>query len=541
MPMETGMPPTMNVEQSAGTQPRAPEVRGWRVLRLLGVGGAAAVWLVEPAAGGEPRALKCLRPYDGREASAQADLRREVRLLGRYEHPHLVRVHDALALPGGQGCGLLMDYAAGGSLGALLAARGRLGVGETVTVLTPLLQALAFLHADGVTHADVAPGNVLFTAEGKPLLADLGLARMVGEAGGAGRAGTPGFTDPAGGGRGLRLAPEADVYAAAALGWTCLAGTAPPEAAARPPLPVIAPAVPAELAAALEAGLDPDPASRPSAAELAHAVYRSARAEPLDLSAAVHESVLPELLTRERAAAPPPPRRRRRSTPPGPGRIGRRGRRSARPGGSPGTGSARRSAGPGARRSALPVLLGAAVVLALGALAAVGLHLPGGGSAASPAAARTEPAAVTAAPPATPGDAGIPAEVRSRLAAANPATALTGLAWLRAYALRTGRPELLAEVNASGSPAAVRDSALAARLGGHLFAGLGITVSGVSAAPARGGRSDVTATAVTSGFTERDRLGGALRMQPAATVQRLTLVLRNDGGRWRIEDVRQAR
>ncbi|MBT1002119.1 protein kinase [Paenarthrobacter sp. DKR-5] len=532
----------MNVEQSAGAQPRAPEVRGWRVLRLLGVGGAAAVWLVEPAAGGEPRALKCLRQYAGKEASAQADLRREVRLLGRYEHPHLVRVHDALALPGAHGCGLLMDYAAGGSLGALLAARGRLGVGETVTVLPPLLQALAFLHADGVTHADVAPGNVLFTAEGKPLLADLGLARIVGEARGAGRAGTPGFTDPAGAGRGLRLAPEADVYAAAALGWTCLAGTAPPEAAVRPPLPVIAPAVPAELAAALEAGLDPDPASRPSAAELAHAVYRSARAEPLDLSAAVHESVLPELLTREQAAAPRRPHRRRRSTPPGPRRIARRGRLSARPGGPPGTRrGAGRSAGPGARRSALPVLLGAAVVLALGALAAVGLHLPGGGSAAPAAAARTEPAAVTDAPPATPGDAGIPAEVRARLAAADPATALTGLAWLRAYALRTGRPELLAEVNASGSPAAVRDSALAARLGGHLFAGLGITVSGVSAAPASGGRSDVTATAVTSGFTERDRLGGALRMQPAATVQRLTLVLRNDGGRWRIEDVRQAR
>jgi hypothetical protein len=42
-------------------------------------------------------------------------------------------------------------------------------VGETVTVLTPVAQALAYLHGQGFTHADVSPGNVLFTAHGKEL------------------------------------------------------------------------------------------------------------------------------------------------------------------------------------------------------------------------------------------------------------------------------------------------------------------------------------------------------------------------------------
>ena len=74
-----------------------------------------------------------------------------------------------------------MDYAPGGSLRQLVGARGRLSVGETVTVLTPIAQVLAYLHGRGFTHGDVSPGNVLFTAHGKPLLADLGVARMVGD------------------------------------------------------------------------------------------------------------------------------------------------------------------------------------------------------------------------------------------------------------------------------------------------------------------------------------------------------------------------
>ena len=78
--------------------------------------------------------------------------------------------------------GLIMDYAAGGSLGQLVAGRGELGPGETVTVLTPIAQALAYLHGQGFTHGDVSPGNVLFTAHGKPLLADLGVARMAADA-----------------------------------------------------------------------------------------------------------------------------------------------------------------------------------------------------------------------------------------------------------------------------------------------------------------------------------------------------------------------
>ena len=190
--------------------------------------------------------------------------------------------------------------AAGGSLGQLVAGRGRLGPGETVTVLTPIAQALAYLHGQGFTHGDVSPGNVLFTAHGKPLLADLGVARMVADAAAVADAGTEGFRDPAPvDAVRAGLQPERDVYSLAALGWYCLTGRAPEPGAQRPPLPLLVPGVPAALAAALESGLQEDRRLRPSAAELAAAVHRSAVAVPVDLSVSVHPTGHP-------AAADPP-------------------------------------------------------------------------------------------------------------------------------------------------------------------------------------------------------------------------------------------
>ena len=135
-----------------------------------------------------------------------------------------------------------MDYAAGGSLAQLVNCRGALSVGEAVTVLTPLAQVLGYLHGKGFMHSDVAPCNVLFAAHGKPLLADLGISRMVGDAAATFPAGTDGFVDPAPV-DGLRagLQPERDVYSAAAVGWYCLTGKAPEPGPSRPPLSLLVP------------------------------------------------------------------------------------------------------------------------------------------------------------------------------------------------------------------------------------------------------------------------------------------------------------
>ena len=304
----------------------APEVPGYVVGRELGRGGSASVWLVREERTLREFAVKCFDPPEvlsppvhdaGDPGMVRRDredsVRRELRILSTLDHDHLVKAHDVVRLRGAAdgGLGLVMDYAAGGSLAQLVNCRGPLGVGETVTVLTPIAQALGYLHGKGFMHSDVAPGNVLFTAHGKPLLADLGVTRMVGDAAGSFLAGTDGFLDPAPVDA-LRagLQPERDVYSAAAVGWYCLTGKAPERGPNRPPLSLVVPDVPAALASALEAGLKEDRRERPTALEFAAAIYRSADAAPVDLAGAVHPTVLPELLTRRNL---PPSRTARRA------------------------------------------------------------------------------------------------------------------------------------------------------------------------------------------------------------------------------------
>ncbi|MCT9626831.1 serine/threonine protein kinase [Pseudarthrobacter equi] len=556
---------------------QAPDVPGFAVDRLLGRGSSASVWLVAEQATGRKYAVKCFHPGSGesrgRGETSEDAVRREIRILSVLDHQHLVRAHDAVSLhPGPPGdaegqapTALIMDYASGGSLGQLLGSRGRLSVGETVTVLTPIAQALSYLHGKGFTHGDVSPGNVLFTGQGKPMLSDLGIARMLGDpAGGAGH-GTPGFVDPAPvDAVRAGLQPERDVYAAAALGWFCLTGVAPPRTADRPPLPLLVPGVPVDLAAALEAGLSEDRRLRPTAGALATAVYRSAAPVPVDLSAAVHPTVIPELLTRRHVPPPSPGRlkerlgtlRRRVATPPRltavPAATGEPARRKDT-GGAPVR--SRKHAGGrrnGAHRSVTPTgarqrrtvlatgaAAGAAMVLWLTPLSQVALGTldpAGDGRAAAEAASATagDSAAVQAGGPAALDEA------RALAASAQPADALRGLAALRDHAFRSGQVDLLAEVNASGSPAAAADHLTAERLSasGRVLSGFISTLSDIRTEPGpTDSRAVVQATAATSAWEEKDTTGTVAAKGAAAPGQPLRLVLIAEDGKWRISEI----
>ena len=158
---------------------------------------------------------------------------REAHLLAGIEHPHVVRLHAATALDDGT-VALVLDLVDGGSYAAVVAARGHLHPGEIVTALAPVTRAVADLHALGVVHADLSPGNVLFTRQGRPMVSDLGVATLFGELPEVVHA-TEGFVAPE-----VMLGepptPASDVYSLGALAWFGLTGGAPPLPALRPAL-----------------------------------------------------------------------------------------------------------------------------------------------------------------------------------------------------------------------------------------------------------------------------------------------------------------
>lgn len=247
-------------------------VPGYQVLGLLGRGASGEVRRGVARATGVSVALKRIAVTDGRHREA---IGREAAVLAVLDHPGLVRLHETVITPGGAVV-LVLDLADGGSLAELLARRGRLTAGEVITALTPIAAALAHAHAHGVVHGDVSAANVLFTVEGRPMLADLGMSRLLDE--GAGpqlglAAFTTAYVDPLVA-AGAAPDPASDVFALGALAFHALCGE-----------PVWQSADPAEVAEAAVLGGPPRPAERLRAAgvpqAVADVVLRALSAEPV--------------------------------------------------------------------------------------------------------------------------------------------------------------------------------------------------------------------------------------------------------------------
>jgi hypothetical protein len=261
---------------------------GYVVDELIGFGGTGEVWRARDITSNQTVALKRLRT---RGDTSTERLRREAALLAAVAGPHVIGVRG-LVVEADEAV-LVMDYAAGGSLAGVIGVRGRLPAAEVVTVLAPVAAALAAAHSRDLVHGDLTPANILFTADGRPLLADFGLAQALGVTPQLVE-GTADYVDPAvvAGGP---LVAASDIFALGVVGFTALAGRSPwgsgpaeevlARAAAgdRPSLAELAPGAPPGLVTVVEAMLDIEPEDRPDARSVAAAVLRSGAAAPVGL------------------------------------------------------------------------------------------------------------------------------------------------------------------------------------------------------------------------------------------------------------------
>jgi predicted ATPase len=171
-------------------------LRDYRIERVLGEGGFGIVYLAFDAALERHVAIKeylpasvAARAGDGKSVVVRSadhtetfslGLRsfvNEARLLVRFDHPALVKVHQFWEEHGT--AYMVMPFYEGPTLRRVLAQLGRLpSEDEVMAWLTPLLDTLQVLHADNCYHRDIAPDNILITATG-PLLLDFGAARRV--------------------------------------------------------------------------------------------------------------------------------------------------------------------------------------------------------------------------------------------------------------------------------------------------------------------------------------------------------------------------
>jgi serine/threonine protein kinase len=259
----------------------------YRVERQIGSGGMGAVWLARDEDLDRPVALK--RAHPAADERRLRQLSREARIAGGIDHPRVVALYDLVTEDAATW--LVMEYVPARDLADIIGTGGVLPPEDVARIGRQLAEALAAVHALGIVHGDVKPGNVLITEAGDVKLTDFGVSRAIwGDEtvsdSGLFR-GTPAYVAPEVA-RGAKPLPPADVFSLGATLFAAAEGVSPLGSGDNP-LTVVwraasghvaAPRSPGPLGAALSAMLALEPADRPDADEVKRLLGLRAVPEP---------------------------------------------------------------------------------------------------------------------------------------------------------------------------------------------------------------------------------------------------------------------
>lgn len=231
--LSSGIPPRLLAEALGGAgaslQPGAM-IGSYRLVRPIGAGGMATVWLAEQTAA-VLRQVALKVPHAGLEASSAAAARfeRERDLLASLEHEHIARLYDAGVTPDGVAF-LAMELIDGVPITQYCDTH-RLSIPARLALFRQVLEAVGLAHRRLVIHRDLKPSNILVTATGQVKLLDFGIANLLSDAPAPGAArGTEALTPDTASPEqlaGTPLGTASDVYSLGVVLYELLAGHKP--------------------------------------------------------------------------------------------------------------------------------------------------------------------------------------------------------------------------------------------------------------------------------------------------------------------------
>ena len=198
----------------------------YKVVRKLGTGGMANVYLAEDQELGRRVAIKMLDDRHAQDEQFVERFRREAKNAAGLSHPNIVSIYDRGEAEGTYY--IAMEYLEGRTLKELLVARGPTPIPVAIDYARQILAALGFAHRHGVVHRDIKPHNVAVAPDGRLKVMDFGIARagtsQMTETGSI--IGTAQYLSPEQA-KGAPVGPTSDIYSVGIVLYEMLTGIGP--------------------------------------------------------------------------------------------------------------------------------------------------------------------------------------------------------------------------------------------------------------------------------------------------------------------------
>jgi tRNA A-37 threonylcarbamoyl transferase component Bud32 len=269
----------------------------YEIIRLLGKGGMAVVFLAQDLTLERQVAIKVLPPEASRDPKLIPRFQQEAKTAAKLDHPNIIPIYRVESEAGLDY--FVMKYVTGRSLEELLS-EGPISIDLARRVLREAALALGHAHKRGIVHRDVKPANIMLEEDGRVVLTDFGISKALQGASqltGTGTIiGTPHYMAPEQA-KGLEVDGRADQYALAIVAHQIITGRQPFDGSAHsilykhvfeaaPPVVELRPDVPKDLCVALERALEKEPSRRFATMEEFASAVSGERAGPATLVSA---------------------------------------------------------------------------------------------------------------------------------------------------------------------------------------------------------------------------------------------------------------
>jgi serine/threonine protein kinase len=200
-----------------GGEHMAAKIGRFEIVRMLGKGAQGIVYLARDSHLGRDVAIKTLHATQ----EGMGALLQEARIVSKLQHANIVTLFDAGEHEGAPY--LVYAYVQGQTLAQLLHAEPGLPLTRAVQIVSSLLDAVAYAHAQDVLHLDIKPANIMLNATGQPQIMDFGIARSISQPPQGRIEGSPHYMAPEMV-TGKTITPRADLYSLGMLLYALVTG-----------------------------------------------------------------------------------------------------------------------------------------------------------------------------------------------------------------------------------------------------------------------------------------------------------------------------